>query len=318
MRTLKKKRIKKSGNVVQFPGTSARLQQQGQQALEEKRFDEAIRLYTEALRFDEGHQEEIKTALLIAYHESGNHDEGIELSRAMLHAGEGHYFDVLDLHVLMLIQKRRYKEVADTLSVLLEEGLPPDRYEHFAHLKALADRMSVKKEETLFKTDDSFQDKMMKLAELAKTDAAPFEKELIDRAGDQTEHPFIQTMALGLLRDIGTAERVLVRKFHFEKEVIPVMEGEVFSHPFFRGVIQYLEETAGQNDPALCEQAVELARQYQFLLYPFDPPASVEQWTEALVLKISRLYEMSSTEEGTSEGEAALQFMKELDEISAF
>ncbi|WP_050181190.1 hypothetical protein [Domibacillus robiginosus] len=315
---MKKKKRKKSGNVVQFPGTSARLQQQGQQALEKKRFDEAIRLYTEALRFEDEHQEDIKTALLIAYHESGSHDEGIELSRAMLHAGEGQYFDVLDLHVLMLIQKRRYKEVAETLSVLLEEGLPPDRYEHFAHLKALADRMSVKKEEVLFKPSDFLQDKIMKLAELAKTDPAPFKEELIDRAGDKTEHPFIQTMAIGLLRDIGTAEKVWVRKFQLEKEIIPVMEGEAFSQPFFKEVIELLEETAGQNEPALFEQAVELARQYQFLLYPFDPPASIEQWAEAIAAKIKRLYEMDSVKEVSAEMEAALLFMKELDEISAF
>lgn len=315
---MKKRNRKKSGNIVQFPGTSFRLQEQGQQALEEKRFDDAIRLYTEALRFEEDNQEEIKTALLIAYHESGSHDEGIELSREMLHAGEGHYFDVLDLHVLMLIQKRRYKEVADTLSVLLEEGLPPDRYEHFAHLKALADRMSVKKEESLFKPGDALQDKMMKLAELAKTDAAPFEEELINRAGDKTEHPFIQTMALGLLREIGTAERVLVRKFHFEKEFVPVMADEAFSQPFFREVIQYLEHSAGQNEPALCEQAVEVARQYQFLLYPFEPPASIEQWAEAVMIKVRSLYESEQTDTASAKIEQVLLFMKELDEISAF
>jgi hypothetical protein len=315
---MKKKKRKRSGNVVQFPGTSARLEQQGQQALEEKRFDEAIRLYTEALRFEEGRQEEIKTALLIAYHESGSHDEGIKLSREMLHAGEGHYFDVLDLHVLMLIQKRRYKEVADTLSVLIEEGLPPDRYEHFAHLKALADRMSAKQQESLFKAEDTMQDKMMKLAELAKFDAAPFEEELIYMAGDQTEHPFIQTMALGLLREIGTAKNVTVRKFHFEKKVIPAVTDEAFSRPFFLELMQLLEQTTGQNNPALFEQAVDMLKQYQFLLHPFDPDFSAAKWAEAAVVKVNQLYEPVEINEIDPELHKALAFMKELDEISAF
>ncbi|MET1032612.1 hypothetical protein [Domibacillus tundrae] len=315
---MKKKKRAKSGNVVQFPGTSARLEQQGQQALEEKRFDEAIRFYTEALRFEEGRQEEIKMALLIAYHESGSHDAGIDLSREMLRAGEGHYFDVLDLHVLMLIQKRRYKEVADTLSVLLEEGLPPDRYEHFAHLKALADRMSAKQQDSLFKVGDSIQDKMMKLSELAKFDAAPFEEELIHIAGDQTEHPFIQTVALGLLREMGTAKNVTVRKFHFEKKVIPAITDEAFNGPFFLEVMQCLEKTAGQNNPALFAQAVELTKQYQFLLHPFDPDISSEKWAEAIVLKINQLYEPVEMNKIDPDIDQALAFMQELDEISAF
>lgn len=315
---VKKKKRTKFGNVVQFPGTSAQLEQQGQQALEEKRFDEAIRLYTEALRFEEGRQEEIKMALLIAYHESGSHDAGIVLSREMLHAGEGHYFDVLDLHVLMLIQKRRYKEVADTLSVLLEEGLPPDRYEHFAHLKALTDRMSAKQQESLFKAEDSIQDKMMKLAELSKFDAAPFEEELIHIAGDQAEHPFIQTVVIGLLREIGTAKNVTVRKFYFEKELIPAITDEAFNRPFFLEVIQHLEQTAGQNNPALFEQAVELIKQYQFLLHPFDPDVLPEKWAEAIILKIKQLYEPVKMDEIDPDIEQALAFMQELDEISAF
>ncbi|WP_046173995.1 hypothetical protein [Domibacillus indicus] len=315
---MKKKIRKRSGNIIQFPGTSVRLEQQGQQALEEKRFDEAIRLYTEALRFEEGHQEEIKMALLIAYHESGSYDKGIELSREMLHAGEGRYFDVLDLQVLMLIQKRRYREVSDTLSALLEEGLPPDRYEHFAHLKALADRMSTKKEAALFKAEDSLQDKTMRLAELAKSDAGPFEEELIHIVGNRAEHPFVQTMAFGLLREIGTAKSIPVRKFHFEKMMIPAITDEAFRQPFFLAVIQCLEQAAGQNNPALAEQAVELVKHYQFLLHPFEPESSPEKWAEASLLKLKQMYEPAEEKKVDQAAAKVLDFMQELDEISAF
>lgn len=315
---MKRKNRKQSGNIVPFPGTSARLEQKGQQALEEKRFDEAIRCYSEALRFDDSRQEELKMALLIAYHESGSHEEGIELSRDMLLKGEGHYFDVLDLHVLMLIQRKRYKEVADTLSVLMEEGLPSDRYEHFAHLKALADRMSVKKETVLFRPEDGLQEKMMKLAELGKTDAAPFEKELIQLVQNEAEHPFIQTIALGLLREIGTAEKITVKKVQREKELVPVLTDEAFQQPFFQSVMDGLDQSAGQDNPALYEQAAELVKQYQFLLHPFHPEVSPEKWVEAVLLKINAMYEQDAEKTEDAEVAKALAVMKELDEISAF
>lgn len=314
----KKKRIKQ-GNIIQFPGTVPHLERQGRQALEEKRFDDAVRYYTEALRFETESREELKMALLIAYHEGGIYDEGINLSRSMLHAGEGHYYDVMDLHVLMLIQKRRYNEVADTLSALLEEGLPPDRYEHFAHLKALADRMSEKQHTSLFKKEDSMQDKVMKMAELASLDASPYEKELINIVGDQTEHPFIQTMAFGLLREIGTIEKVTVRKLQLEKQVIPAVTDEAFARPFFITACKHLEEIAGQENPALCKQAMELLKQQVFLLHPFDPELPPETWAEAAYFKIEQLYQPdASTETIDPEVEKALAFMKELDEISAF
>ncbi|OLN23511.1 hypothetical protein BTO30_06005 [Domibacillus antri] len=317
----KKKRIKQ-GNVIQFPGTVDHLDKKGQRALEEKRFDDAILHYTEALRFETDRTEELKMALLIAYHESGSYDEGIELSRDMLHAGEGHYFDVLDMHVLMLIQKKRYKEVADTLSALLEEGLPPDRYEHFAHLKALADRMSAKQQEpaaALFSKDDTMQNKMMKLAELAAHDAAPYETELIHLLDDGSEHPFIQSMALGLLREIGTVQKVTVRKFHFEKEVIPVMMDEAFSRPFFKEAADHLEKTVGQENPALFAQVLDLVKQQLFLLHPFDPEQEPAVWAEAAVFRIETLYRsVNALSDMNPEVEKALLFMKELDEISAF
>ncbi len=317
---MKKKKRVKEGNVVQFPGTVPHLEKQGREALEEKRFDDAVRFYTEALRFKTDQQEEIKMALLIAYYEGGMHDEGIDLSRAMLHAGEGHYFDVMDLHILMLIQKRRYKEVADTLSALLEEGLPADRYEHFAHLKALADRMGEKQQkEPLFETEETVQAKTMKLAELAALDASPYETELINIAGDPLEHPFIQTMVLGLLRDIGTAKNITVRKFQFEKNIIPAITDEAFNRPFFQTVLEKLEEKVGQENPALCKQAAELVKQQVFLLHPFDPEVSPENWAKAAIIKINSHYgHGDEVGEINAEIKKALAFMKELDEISAF
>ncbi len=317
----KKKRIK-DGNVIQFPGTLGHLEREGQAALEEKRFGDAIRLYTEALRFETDRVEELKMALLIAYHESESYDEGIQLSRGMLHAGEGHYFDVLDLHVLMLIQKKCYQEVGDTLGVLLEEGLPPDRYEHFAHLKALADRMSTKQNSpaaVLFQQEDTMQDKMMKLAELASPGASPYEKELIMMLANTKEHPFVQSMSLGLLREMGTAQNVTVRKFHFEKEVIPVLTDEVFSRPFYKETSAHLDQTIGQENPVLFEQAIELIKQQLFLMHPFDPEVEPSVWANAAVLHIESLYRsVSDLSNIDPEIGKALSFMKELDEILSF
>lgn len=317
----KKKRIK-DGNVIQFPGTLGHLEREGQKALEEKRFDDAIRFYTEALRFETDRAEELKMALLIAYHESGSYDKGIQLSRSMLHAGEGHYFDVLDLHVLMLIQKKCYQEVGDTLGALLEEGLPPDRYEHFAHLKALADRMSIKPNmpaEALFKQEDTLQEKMIKLAELGPNGAAPYEKELIKMLANKKEHPFIQSISLGLLREMGTAENVIVRKFHFEKEVIPVLTDEAFSRPFYKGTYAHLDQTISQENPVLFGQAVEMIKQQLFLMHPFDPEVEPFVWADAAVLYIESLYQSGDTLSNIdNEIEKALLFMKELDEISSF
>ncbi|OKL38273.1 tetratricopeptide repeat protein [Domibacillus mangrovi] len=323
---MKKKKRVKDGNVIQFPGTLGHLERQGQSALEEKRFDDAIRLYTEALRFNTDGSEELKMALLIAYHESGSYDEGIQLSRSMLHAGEGHYFDVLDLHVLMLIQKKCYQEVADALGVLLEEGLPPDRYEHFAHLKALADRMSVKQNfpsAALFKQEDTMQDKMMKLAELASLDASldasPYETELIKLLANTKEHPFVQSMSLELLREMGTAQHITVRKFHFEKEIIPLLTDEVFTRPYYKETSAHLDQTIGQENPVLFEQAMELIKQQLFLMHPFDPEVEPFVWADAAVLHIESSYRSVNVSSSVDpETGKALSFMKELDEILSF
>jgi hypothetical protein len=158
----------------------------------------------------------------------------------------------------------------------------------------------------------------MRLAELAKVNAAPFEEELIYITGNKNEHPFIQTMAFGLLREIGTAKSIIVRKFHFEKKIIPAITDEAFNRPYFLAVMEHLEQMAGQHNPVLYEQAAELVKHYQFLMHPFDPDILPGKWADASLLKMKQMYEQGEAEEIDPEIAKAWAFMQELDEISAF
>ncbi|HZG73902.1 MAG TPA: hypothetical protein VEY51_20385 [Chondromyces sp.] len=319
-----KKKWDKRGNVVIFPGTKEVLVQKGREALEQKKFEEAASFFSQSLELSpETDEEDIQTALLLSLYEGGRYEEAMQLGKKMLHEGTGEYFDVLDIYVLILIQLKRYEEIESTLTALLEEHpISEEKREHFERLLQFSRKMkhpTIEKNKKLFLGDETFQEKTFKLAELIHANIQPYLPDLLALLSNAEVHPFLQTLALNVLKEHGYDKPVNVQKFSFQMDIIPAALEDVFSTPYFISVLETIERELGQSNPTLLEHVTEMVKRHFFLLFPFEPEQfSPETWTKASIL-LAENYYGAEQEDGhvTPELRHCLAIIRELDEISS-
>ncbi|WP_100331759.1 tetratricopeptide repeat protein [Bacillus xiapuensis] len=321
---MRKKKWTKKGNVFIFPGTAEGLVRKGRASLEEKDYEKAVLYLTEALEYPLVEEEEVKMALLLALYESARYEEALALCKEMLHKGLGEYYDVLDLYILILMEQKRYDVIVSTLSALIEEKqLPEEKRENLERLFQLSKKLMKAPENAeakpLFTSGDSLREQTLKLVELTNANIHPYKKELFLMLENPQTHPFLQTLALNVLKEHGVDQLLDVRKFYFHKKVIPSMLEDVFDGSFYEEVIRLLEAKLAQENPVLMEQAREMVKRHFFLLYPFEPEDSFpESWAEATLRLVRAYYEGGGAErEAAQEVRRSLALIKELDEISS-
>ncbi|KKB43382.1 hypothetical protein [Bacillus thermotolerans] len=320
---MKRKKWDRKGNIFIFPGTSEALIQKGRAALEEKNYDQAVIFLSEALEYAADQEGDIKMALLLALYESGQHDPALEICMDMLHQGLGDYYDVLDIYMLILMHQKKYEEMSSMLTALMEEKEFPDKKkEYFESLLSLSNKMNMSPEkewQPLFSGKEGIREQMLKLMELTHVNIQPYMGELTAFLRDQEAHPFLQTLALNVLKEHGVEKPVEVRKFQFKETVIPAELPDAFEKGYFKGVIRQLETELADTNPVLLEQAVEMTKRHFSLLYPFEPAhISMPDWTEAVLLLLDTYYEGRDLEpEGVNPSVySGLAFIRRLDEIS--
>lgn len=289
----KRERAKKIGNVIFFPGIEQRLKDKGLESLQMKKYGEAITLLEEAkeLNPEDG---EILIGLVLAYIEASSYKKAKALTNDMLLKGIGDYFQIVDLHLSILIQLHEYEEIVTTLEVLLEEKeFPPDKHNHFLTILQFSKRMSEnnKVEEDLPERKlnllslHNLTEQMVVISNLAERNIRPYILEIQDYLSSDEGHPFLKTMLLTLLKDQEFEKDVKVRKFNLEVKVVPSQLPEVQLQPKMKEVEQRLADILENNDPVLFENIIGLLERFFFISFPFElQPESANAWAAAFHL----------------------------------
>lgn len=103
------KHDKKNSKIIPFPNVKERLVHKGMGALKEKNYHEALRLFSEAKRYDD-EESDIYLGMAICLLEIGELEEAKGICEKMLKEGHGHYFTVLQVYMTILIQLRQYEK----------------------------------------------------------------------------------------------------------------------------------------------------------------------------------------------------------------
>lgn len=107
-------------------------------ALKQKQHVRALELFEQLADIDEQNPQ-AAYGLAVCYVELGRYTEAVELTKKMMEEGIGDYFDVLKLHITVLIQLRQYREVVALVRAVLEESdVPTDLRQHLMQLAAFA------------------------------------------------------------------------------------------------------------------------------------------------------------------------------------
>ncbi|CRK84330.1 tetratricopeptide repeat protein [Neobacillus massiliamazoniensis] len=289
----KRERAKKIGNVIFIPGLEQRLKDKGLESLQMKKYNEAIILLEEAkeLNPEDG---EILIGLVLAYFEASSFKKAKTLTNEMLLKGIGDYFQIVDLHLSILIQLHEYEEIVTTLEVLLEEKeFPPDKHSHFLTLLQFSKRMAEnnKPDEDLPHSTlnllslHNLNEQMAVISNLADRNIRPYIPEIQDYLCSDEGHPFLKTILLTLLKDQEFDKEVKVRKFNLELKVVPAQLPEIQLQPKMKEIEKRLADILENNNPVLFDNIIGLVERIFFISFPFElQPESVNAWAAAFHL----------------------------------
>lgn len=332
----KKGRMRKDGNVILLPDLEKRLLDRGLERLQQKNFTEAVYLFEEAQRLSPD-DADVYIGLVLAYYESGALQKAKQLAKNMLKEAVGDYFQIVDLYLMILVQLHEYDEIITTIEVLQEEReIPFEKQEHFSKLLLFSRKMAdnrVAEEEiednskieslNLFENADPNQ-QLLTIVGLAQKNIRPYIEDVKTYLESENGHPFLKTMLCNILQEQEIEKEVVVKKFGWEKwiipsKLIPFQENEQFS--LIRAELVEIESM----DPVLFLNIVSLLERHFFLIYPFEfKPEHPKLWAAAYHLKgfefngVEKSIEEMGKQYETEplELEKACAFITKLEEIS--
>lgn len=288
----------KKNNVVLFPNLKERFLDKGMALLKEKKYHDALDMFAEAKKLNED-KAEIHLGMAICLMELGELNEAKEICKKMLLEDIGHYFTVLQIYLTILIQLREYQEVQTTIEAVLEENhLPAESAEHFYKLLEFSRKMNQNNPDLLEDEDDDLEQTQTLYIEDLLQDTQKqmgYVQSLKDRnvrnhlttlmlllEGEEV-HPTIKSMILHLMIEHEVEKEVKVNKFGETMMVIPSKLQDPADVPFAKKVLNYLDDTLGNENPTLYEAVKELWIRHLYVLYPFTPqPTDVKLWAAAL------------------------------------
>jgi tetratricopeptide (TPR) repeat protein len=297
----KRERVKVKDNVVFFPGVEKRLMDKGLESLHNRKFTEAIQLLEEAREHDPDN-DEILIGLVLAYYEASVFQKAKVLAKDMLLKGIGDYIQLVDLYLTVLIQLHEYDEIASTIAALLEEKeIPPEKHDHFMTLLQFSRRMAASSgmeaneplpEESSHEPEPlnlfsihNLNEQMLLVSSLAEKNIRPYVPEIAAYLQAESGYPFLKTVLLSLLKEQEFDRELTVRKFSYEKQVIPTNLPDVRQQPKMEKIKACLQTQLESSNPALVENVISLVDRIFFISYPFLlEPESPEAWAAAFHL----------------------------------
>ncbi|WP_209122009.1 tetratricopeptide repeat protein [Alkalihalobacillus sp. BA299] len=296
----------KEKNVIPFPGVVEKLVEKGMAALKEKRLQDALDDFQQALKHDPNHHQ-ARYGVVLTYIELGQLDEAVAESKRMLQEGIGEYFDVLQVHVSLLVQLACYEEVVTMLEAVLAEGkVPSSQAETFYQLLHFSRQMSeddhivddtmIKLKEAddeppidlLNQLDDSNVKIQWAAIQKLKKHNHPlvFEK-YIEYLKDEEKDLVLKTFILQNLKDKNVEGQVEIRKLGQVEYINPQELNDLFENPFGQKVATIITYHLEQENPSLKEMVLQLWWQYLFALVPFSPnPKDEYIWAGAVHLVV--------------------------------
>ncbi|PLT30192.1 tetratricopeptide repeat protein [Peribacillus deserti] len=282
----KNKKAERDRKVIPFPGLAKRLIDLGLDALKDKEYKNAAKLFNQARELDPDNPE-LNIGLVVSWVELGVYKEAKELCRELLLKGIGDYFQVVNIYLMILLNLNEHEEMIHTIKALLEEKqVPPDKEEQFYKMLEFCERALEETDildvtadlddDTLtgeldFLAQKSEQEQLLLISQLAHTNIRPYLMEVQSFLGNPDAHPFLKTLLLNILKEQSVQEETEIHKFGRSMKVNPDHLPDVMHTEFLIQTLEELESRLSHENPTLMEFAQSLIERHNFVLYPFEP-----------------------------------------------
>lgn len=317
-------RLRKSENVIVFPGTFEKLVATGLNYVQHKQFDKAVEAFDQAIIFEPDYPEFLGP-YAVALYETKDFVRAKDIAAKLLHSGTTSYIDAMELYLTISIQLQEYEEVEMTIDTLLEEGIiPQDLLTKFNYLRELNTRLSMRytfDESRPVDAPFTFEDflemdsysQQHTLASLEGTDLHGMIPVLEDIAESVHLSPLILTFAITLLQQIGYSKEITIQKFGEEIVIVPAEMSLPGQDPFTKKVLSIIDDMLLQ-DPSRFEMANSLIEKFAITAFPLSwGEYDEEEVANAYVQYIDCLFT------GEDIPNTSLHsFIKQIDDISNF
>lgn len=294
-------RLRKKENIIVFPGTFEKLVEQGHVFVEQEDYEQAVKAFDQAIGYEPDFPEFLGP-YAVALYEVKDFQRAKEIAAKLLHSGTADYVDAMELYLTISIQLQEYDEVEMTIDALIDEGIvPPDMLNKFNYLRELngrlSDRYADDKPAALLQsfTIDEFMemDALTQQYALASLEGSNLSDilpllELIAVRDDVA--PLAITFALTLLHQAGHSDEITVRKFGWEKVVVPASMTLPGQDKLTKEVLEAIDRLLFQ-DPSRLEMAQGLIEKFAITAFPFGwGNQPVEEIATAYVNYIESLF----------------------------
>lgn len=312
--------------VIPFPMLSSRLLDKAVEAMKATDYRSALDFFQQLYQIDSDHPQ-ASFGLAVCYVELGAYKEAEELTEQMLKKDIGNYFDVLKLHISMLIQRREYQKVVDIVDAVIEEGQVPSKTA--ISLKQLADFCQKRLEEPGTQVDDiekelsSEPDPEIDLDVFSEPQPQSlsddeFNKRLFseepgqqwfaiqnaqshinrNKLGKLREFlvmdqgdPFLKSIAVNIIKEYTFDQRELkINKFNHTFTITLFDKDDLFNEILSNDVQNHLSDYLEQNNPSLFQMAMEIWSHFIISAFPLEVDhINVKAWAAACYTYVEEL-----------------------------
>lgn len=321
---------KNEHKVIPFPHLGELLMKKGMEAMEDKNYKEAYRFFDQGSQMEPDH-EDINIGLALSLVELGRYQEAKVIIKRMMDQGIGDYFHVINIYLMILLQLNEHKEIIAVIEALFEEQqVPSDRAESLENLLAMSKRIVGQQEDLSQPSqaeglpideaevlrileDGTIEEQLYILSSLSNQNIRPWADVLCQYLIEE-RHPFLKTLALTLLREQEVARTVELNKFG-ERWMVNIEELPQVEETEFLKILQNeLSEKLEHNDPIMYEQAMEMVKRHNILLYPLNID-HLSIWGEAYERVVKEAYGLV-WEEPAEEISEILEEIRKLESIT--
>lgn len=293
------KERKDKENIVLFPGLVDKLVTKGMDHLKEKKLSEALSFFQQSLKIEHDHpQARFGVALCLV--EMGRLEEALEQTEQMLKEDIGNYYDILQVHISLLVQLGKYKEVVLMLEgIIAEEKLPVHQAESIYHLLHFSRQMvdvgdAIENEnpqesgldleqltEMLYQSSVDQQRSAIKLLVNNNSDEARYALKLFLK--DEKQDPILKSYILQMFKQYKIEDCFDVHKYGKHMKVTTSELEDVFHEKFGNDTLKILAGELENENPSLMQVLSQVWWHFLFSLYPLSPlPIAPSLWAAAL------------------------------------
>ena len=296
---------KNEHKIIPFPHLSELLMKKGMEAMEDKNYKDAYRYFDQGIQIEPEH-EDINIGLALSLVELGRYQEAKEIVKRMMDQGIGEYFHVINIYLMILLQLNEHEEIIAVIEALFDEDqVPPERVESLENLLAMSKRIAgqqedssqpspteglpIDEEEVLrILESGTIEEQLYILSSLSNQNIRPWADSLSQYLIEE-KHPFLKTLALSLLREQEVNRTIEMDKFGQRWTVNIEDLPKVEETRFLTELQKELSEKLEHNDPIMYDQALEMVKRHNILLYPLNID-HLSIWGEAYERLVKEAY----------------------------